>query len=74
MRNKLPELPADRRERFAAEYGLREYDAQVLTLTRDTSDYFEIAAKTSGDGKTTANWVVGDLMGLLKAAGKEIGE
>jgi aspartyl-tRNA(Asn)/glutamyl-tRNA(Gln) amidotransferase subunit B len=68
----LPELPADRRDRFASEYGLREYDAQVLSLTRATGDYFEIAAKASGDGRTTANWVVGDLMGLLNAAGKDI--
>jgi aspartyl-tRNA(Asn)/glutamyl-tRNA(Gln) amidotransferase subunit B len=69
---KLPELPADRRERFISEYGLREYDAQVLTLTRETGDYFEAAAKVGGDGRATANWVVGDLMGLLKAAGIDI--
>jgi aspartyl-tRNA(Asn)/glutamyl-tRNA(Gln) amidotransferase subunit B len=68
----LPELPSDRRERFTTTYGLREYDAQVLTLTRETGDYFETAAKVSGDGRNTANWVVGDLMGLLKAAGKDI--
>jgi len=72
VRSRLPELPADRRERFVDEYGLREYDAQVLSLTRATGDYFEIAAKVSGDGRATANWVVGDLMGLLNAAGKEI--
>jgi aspartyl-tRNA(Asn)/glutamyl-tRNA(Gln) amidotransferase subunit B len=54
------------------DYGLREYDAQVLTLTRATSDYFEEAVKVSGDGRATANWVVGDLMALLKASGKEI--
>jgi aspartyl-tRNA(Asn)/glutamyl-tRNA(Gln) amidotransferase subunit B len=72
VRSRLPELPADRRERFVREYGLREYDAQVLTLTRETGDYFEAAAKISGDGKTTANWVTGDLMGLLKGSGKEI--
>ena len=72
VRARLPELPADRRERFASEYGLREYDAQVLSLTRATGDYFELAAKASGDGRTTANWVVGDLMGLLNAAGKDI--
>jgi aspartyl-tRNA(Asn)/glutamyl-tRNA(Gln) amidotransferase subunit B len=68
----LPELPADRRDRFVSEYSLREYDAQVLSLTRATGDYFEIAAKASGDGRTTANWVVGDLMGLLNGAGKDI--
>ncbi len=74
VREKLPELPADRRDRFVSDYDLREYDAQVLTLTRETGDYFEAAAKVSGDGRTTANWVVGDLMGLLKAAGKTISE
>ncbi len=72
IKSTLPELPADRRERFINIYSLREYDAQVLTLTRETGDYFEAAAVISGDGRNTANWVVGDLMGLLKAAGKEI--
>jgi aspartyl-tRNA(Asn)/glutamyl-tRNA(Gln) amidotransferase subunit B len=74
VRSKLPELPQDRRERFVGEYGLREYDAQVLTLTRETGDYFEEAVRASGDGRATANWVVGDLMGMLKAEGKEIAE
>ena len=74
VKSHLPELPADRRERFIGSYGLREYDAQVLTLTRDLGDYFERAVAVSGDGRLTANWVVGDLMGLLKAAGKEITE
>jgi len=72
VKSRLAELPADRRERFVNEYGLREYDAQVLSLTRATGDYFETAAKSSGDGRNTANWVVGDLMGLLNAAGKDI--
>ena len=70
----LPELPADRRERFVTTYSLREYDAQVLTLTRETSDYFEAAAAVSGDGRNTANWVVGDLMAMLKGAAKEIAD
>lgn len=74
VRGQLPELPQDRRERFVSEYGLREYDAQVLTATRETGDYFEEAVKVSGDGRTTANWVTGDLMGLLKAEGKEIAD
>ncbi len=59
VKSHLPELPSDRRDRFVTEYGLREYDAQVLSLTRATGDYFEIAAKASGDGRTTSNWVGG---------------
>lgn len=81
VKNRLPELPADRRERFVNEYGLRDYDAQVLTQGRETGDYFEAAVKASADGKnpkdtarTVANWVVGDLMALLKGAGKEISD
>jgi aspartyl-tRNA(Asn)/glutamyl-tRNA(Gln) amidotransferase subunit B len=74
VKSLLPELPQDRRDRFVNEYGLREYDAHVLTLTRATGDYFEEAVKASGDGRATANWVVGDLMGLLKAAGKDVTE
>ncbi len=72
VKSRMPELPAARRARFAGQYGLRDYDAHVLTLTREMSDYFEQAATVSGDPKTTANWVMGDLAGLLKSAGKEI--
>jgi aspartyl-tRNA(Asn)/glutamyl-tRNA(Gln) amidotransferase subunit B len=54
------------------DYGLREYDAEVLTATRATGDYFEEAVTISGDARATANWVVGDLVGLLKAVGKEM--
>jgi aspartyl-tRNA(Asn)/glutamyl-tRNA(Gln) amidotransferase subunit B len=68
----MPELPADKRRRFVESYGLREYDAGVLTATRAVSDYFEKAAAASGDPRTAANWVAGDLMGALK--GRDIGE
>jgi aspartyl-tRNA(Asn)/glutamyl-tRNA(Gln) amidotransferase subunit B len=74
VRASMPELPAAKRARFVDKYGLREYDAQVLTLTRAMSDYYETAAEASGDPKTTANWVMGDLAGSLKGAGKEIAE
>jgi aspartyl-tRNA(Asn)/glutamyl-tRNA(Gln) amidotransferase subunit B len=74
IRRSMPELPASRRERFLREYGLREYDAGVLTQTRAASEYFETVARVSGDPKTAANWVMGELMGALKAEGKEIGE
>lgn len=74
VKSNLPELPAERRVRFVGQYDLREYDAHVLTLTRESADYFEEAVKVSGDGRATANWVNGDLTGLLKAANLEISQ
>ena len=50
----------------------RDYDAQVLTATREISEYFEKAAKAAGDARMAANWVTGDLLGALK--GREITE
>jgi aspartyl-tRNA(Asn)/glutamyl-tRNA(Gln) amidotransferase subunit B len=74
VRNTMPELPGTRRARFIASYGLREYDAGVLTATRAIAEYFEEAAAVSSEPKIAANWVMGDLAGLLKAAGREIEE
>jgi len=68
----MPELPALKRKRFVESYGLREYDAQVLTATRAISAYFERVASVAGDPRTAANWVTGDLMGALK--GRDIAE
>jgi len=70
----MPELPARKRRRFIEEFGLREYDAEVLTANRPTSEYYETVATVSGDPKTAANWVMGDLMGMLKADGKDIAD
>jgi aspartyl-tRNA(Asn)/glutamyl-tRNA(Gln) amidotransferase subunit B len=72
LRDSMPELPARKRARFLESYGLSEYDAGVLTQTRAASDYFDAVAKLSGDPKSAANWVMGELMALLKAAGREI--
>ena len=74
VRAAMPELPARKRARFMEEFGLGEYDAGVLTATRHIAEYYEKAAAAAGDPKTTANWVSGDLMGMLKAGGKEIAE
>jgi aspartyl-tRNA(Asn)/glutamyl-tRNA(Gln) amidotransferase subunit B len=74
VRATMPELPAAKRARFIEAYGLREYDAQVLTSTRAMAEYFEIVAEVSTDPKMAANWVMGDLAGLLKAANKEIAD
>lgn len=74
VRATMPELPADKRARFIEEFGLREYDAQVLTAEKATAEYFEEVAKVSGDGRAAANWVQGDLAAALKELGKGITE
>ncbi|MGH2753287.1 MAG: Asp-tRNA(Asn)/Glu-tRNA(Gln) amidotransferase subunit GatB [Actinomycetota bacterium] len=72
---KLPELPAARRERFAADYGLGDKDIEVLTSSRATGDWFERAATAyGGDAKKVVNWIIADLYGLLNEAGMELGE
>ena len=69
----MPELPDARRARFESEYGLSAYDADVLTSSRVQADYFEVAARTGGDAKLAANWVMGDLAAALNKAGLDIG-
>jgi aspartyl-tRNA(Asn)/glutamyl-tRNA(Gln) amidotransferase subunit B len=65
-RRSLPELPADRRRRLASEYGLPAYDAAVLTQERAVADYFEAAARASGNPKAASNWVMTDVLRKLK--------
>ncbi|HVR25508.1 MAG TPA: Asp-tRNA(Asn)/Glu-tRNA(Gln) amidotransferase subunit GatB [Candidatus Polarisedimenticolia bacterium] len=68
----LPELPEARRARLVKEYGISEYDAQVLTVSKSLADQFEAAAKAAKNAKRVANLVQGELMGRLKAKGLEI--
>jgi len=70
----LPESPEARRARLVKEYGITEYDAGVLTFTKDLADQFEAAAKVAKNPKRVANLVQGELMGRLKAKNLEIGQ
>ncbi|NPV48355.1 MAG: Asp-tRNA(Asn)/Glu-tRNA(Gln) amidotransferase subunit GatB [Armatimonadetes bacterium] len=74
IRAALPELPQARQQRFVAEYGLPEYDAQVLTEDRATADYFEAVVQACGEPKACSNWVMGDLQRLLNESGCSITE
>jgi aspartyl-tRNA(Asn)/glutamyl-tRNA(Gln) amidotransferase subunit B len=65
----LPELPEARRARMVKEYGITEYDAQVLTFSKSLADQFEEAAKAAKNPKRVANLVQGELLGRLKAKG-----
>jgi aspartyl-tRNA(Asn)/glutamyl-tRNA(Gln) amidotransferase subunit B len=68
----IPELPDAKRDRFVKEYGIPEYDADMLTQSRAMAAYFEEAVKLSSQPKAVSNWMMGELMRLLKTDGKEI--
>ncbi|MCB2149307.1 MAG: Asp-tRNA(Asn)/Glu-tRNA(Gln) amidotransferase subunit GatB [Deltaproteobacteria bacterium] len=72
MRAQMPELPAQRQARYMADYGLSPADARVLTGSRELSDYFEACLAVFDQPKTVANWIMGDLLGLLNTRGVEI--
>jgi len=69
IRGELPELPAQKRSRLMAEYGLSGYDAGVLASERAIADYFETVVRGGAAAKTAANWVLGDGMTGYNAAG-----
>ena len=71
----LPELPETRKQRFMDEYGLSAADAGVLTASREQAEYFEATVDASGgQGKLSANWVMGELAGALNKAATDISE
>ncbi|MFO1258004.1 MAG: Asp-tRNA(Asn)/Glu-tRNA(Gln) amidotransferase subunit GatB [Gammaproteobacteria bacterium] len=74
IRKTLPELPEQKRERFVKEFGLSDYDANLLTSSRELADYFETVEKslTSSNPKLAANWIMGDLLGALNKLSLEL--
>lgn len=65
VRATLPELPEAKKQRFMADYGLSNYDADLLVQSREVSEYFETVAKACGDAKLAANWVNGEVSKML---------
>jgi aspartyl-tRNA(Asn)/glutamyl-tRNA(Gln) amidotransferase subunit B len=75
VRQSLPELPDARKARCIAEYGLSEYDAGVLTASRELADYFEaVVTSAGGQGKLAANWVMGEFSAALNRDGRDIAD
>jgi len=72
IRPTLPELPQAKRERFTTQYGIPAYDAGVLTSSRDLADYYEAAVKETGEPKVSSNWVMGEVLRLLKEDNRDI--
>ncbi|MEO8629565.1 MAG: Asp-tRNA(Asn)/Glu-tRNA(Gln) amidotransferase subunit GatB [Betaproteobacteria bacterium] len=71
----LPELPAAKRERFERELALTPYDASLMTVNRETADYFEaVVSALPAEAKLCTNWIMGELSGRLNREGLDIAQ
>jgi len=69
VKQTMPELPEQRRNRFGEQYGLSFADASQLVSERSLADYYEAAATASGNPRSTANWIRSELLRELEASG-----
>jgi aspartyl-tRNA(Asn)/glutamyl-tRNA(Gln) amidotransferase subunit B len=69
LRAHIPELPEKRKERYVSEYGLPEYDADVLTSDKAVADFFDSCAKDYDNRKALSNWVMSDVLRKIKESG-----
>jgi aspartyl-tRNA(Asn)/glutamyl-tRNA(Gln) amidotransferase subunit B len=74
IRSELPELPHQVRERLTREFGIPEYDAEVLTETRALASYYEDVARRSGNPKLASNWIMTEVNGVRNKQGQSIEE
>ncbi|MCC3380394.1 Asp-tRNA(Asn)/Glu-tRNA(Gln) amidotransferase subunit GatB [Paenibacillus farraposensis] len=74
IRASIPELPDQRKARYTSEYGLPEYDAQVITSSKPLADLFEDSLQYTKDAKAVSNWIMGDLLGYLNSASVELSQ
>jgi len=74
IKEKLPELPAVRKKRFIEDYDLPEYDADVLTDSRELADLFEECVSEYEDAKEVSNWIMGEFLRLVNEEKMEVEE
>ncbi|MCU9594252.1 Asp-tRNA(Asn)/Glu-tRNA(Gln) amidotransferase subunit GatB [Caldibacillus thermolactis] len=74
VRASIPELPDARKKRYIEELGLPEYDAKVLTMTKEMSDFFDATVANGADAKQASNWLMGEVSAYLNAEQKELHE
>ena len=74
IRRNLPELPEAKRRRFVRDYGIPEYDAGVLTASKELAEYYETCVRAQNDPKAVSNWVMVELLGRLNKDGKDISQ
>jgi len=74
IRASLPELPESKKERFLREYGIPEYDAEVLTTSKPLANYYEVCLRHYPKPKIVSNWIMSELLRELKKDEREIEE
>lgn len=74
FRSNLPELPETKKERFIREYGIPEYDAEVLTSSKSLANYYESCLQVYPQPKIVSNWIMSELLRELKRDEREIEE
>ncbi|MCM3739420.1 Asp-tRNA(Asn)/Glu-tRNA(Gln) amidotransferase subunit GatB [Oceanobacillus luteolus] len=74
VRNEIPELPDARRIRYVKELGLSEYDANVLTSSKEMADFFEATIAEGADTKQASNWLMGEVSAYMNKHLKELPE
>jgi aspartyl-tRNA(Asn)/glutamyl-tRNA(Gln) amidotransferase subunit B len=74
IRASLPELPDAKRRRFVSDFGLPEYDADLLTSERPVAEWFEEVVAAGAQPKAASNWIMGELMRLLNEENKPVEE
>lgn len=72
VKKEIPELPDARKARYVNELDLPEYDAHVLTLTKEMSDFFDATVAAGADAKLASNWLMGEVSAYLNAEAKEL--
>jgi len=72
LRKELPELPDQRKSRLVGAYSLSATEVEQVTADPALAEYFEAVARASGDGKSAYNWVMGEVLAVLRASGEEI--
>ena len=74
VRNSIPEMPDERRKRYENEFGLSEYDTDVLTQTKEMSDFFDATVAHGADPKLAANWLMVEVNSYLNAQQVELAD
>lgn len=66
VRREMPELPDQKKNRLVSQYGIPAYDAEVLSADKELASYYETVCKETTDYKAASNWVMGEVMRIMK--------